>query len=75
MFAFLQITDWWTTPSINPLLLAILGTATAFAITTLSTGLKNRRALGASLTTVVIGLVLYLPLQRLLQVGPGVAGC
>lgn len=62
-FAFLQITDWWTTPSINPVLLAVLGTASAFAITTLSTGLKNRRALAASLTTVVIGLVLYLPLQ------------
>lgn len=63
MFAFLQITDWWTTPNINPLLLAILGTATAFAVTTLSAGLRNRRALGAALTTVVIGLVLYLPLQ------------
>ncbi len=63
MFAFLQITDWWTTPSINPPLLAILGAATAFGITTLSAGLKNRRALGASLTTVVIGLVLYLPIE------------
>ncbi|WP_028047404.1 ABC transporter permease [Cellulomonas sp. URHE0023] len=62
-FAFLQLTDWWTHPSINPPLLALLGTATAFAVTTLSTGLKNRRALAASLTTVVIGLVLYLPLQ------------
>ena len=38
MFAFLQLTDWWTHPSINPPLLALLGTATAFAITTLSTG-------------------------------------
>jgi peptide/nickel transport system permease protein len=63
MFAYLQLTDWWTTPSIDPILLAILGTAIAFAITTLSSGLKNRRALGAALTTVVIGLVLYLPVQ------------
>ena len=63
VFAFLQLTDWWTHPSINPPLLALLGTATALAITTLSSGLKNRRALAASLTTVVIGLVLYLPMQ------------
>lgn len=63
MFAYLQLTDWWTTPNINPFLLAVLGTATALAVTTLSTGLKNRRALGASLTTVAIGLFLYLPLR------------
>ncbi|WP_426594577.1 ABC transporter permease [Cellulomonas sp. McL0617] len=66
-FAFLQLSDWWTHPSINPPLLALLGTATAFAVTTLSSGLKNRRALAASLTTVVIGLVLYLPVKVFFQ--------
>ncbi|MEJ5915687.1 ABC transporter permease [Pseudokineococcus sp. 1T1Z-3] len=62
----LQLTGWWSTPHINPSLLAPLGVLTAVVITALSTGLGHRRALGASLTVVALGVlawVLLTPFQ------------
>ncbi|MEK8228360.1 hypothetical protein NKG05_23365 [Oerskovia sp. M15] len=54
----------------GPLIILVTGTALAFAITALTSGLKNRRALGASLSTVVLGLALYYPLQALFKSVP-----
>ena len=63
-FAFLQLTDWWLNPQIGPILLALLGAGAAFAITAVSAGLQNRRALYAALTTVALGVILYFPMQE-----------
>ncbi|WP_225755418.1 ABC transporter permease [Actinotalea sp. Marseille-Q4924] len=63
MLAFLQLTDWYLNPRIGPVLLLVLGGAAALAVTAVSAGLHNRRALYASLTTVALGVVLYFPLQ------------
>jgi peptide/nickel transport system permease protein len=60
---YLQLSNWWLKPNLGPLIILVTGTALAFAITALTSGLKNRRALGASLSTVVLGLALYYPLQ------------
>ncbi len=65
MFAFLQLTDWWLNPQIGPILLAILGAASALAVTAVLAGLQNRRALYASLATVALGVVLYFPMQAI----------
>lgn len=65
VFAFLQRTDWWTTPRIDIPLLLVLGVATALAVTVLSTGLKNRRALYSALTAVAVGVVLFTPVNSL----------
>lgn len=60
---YLQLSGWWTTPNIGPVLLAVTGVGIALGVTELSTGVRNRRALGAALTAVGTGLVLYYPLQ------------
>lgn len=65
LLAYLQLSGWWNNPKLGPVLIAIFGAAAAFAVTAISAGLRNRRALGASLSAVALGLVLYFPLQGL----------
>ncbi len=63
---YVNASDWFTTPSnggpVNLLLIAASSVAWAFAVTVLSTGLRNRRALGAALTVAALGAVLYFPM-------------
>lgn len=63
---YINATDWFLTPShgnaINLLLIGATSVAWAFVITTLSTGLRNRRALGAALTVAALGAILYFPM-------------
>lgn len=63
MLAFLQLSNWWLEPQIGPVLLAVFGAASAFAVTAISAGLHNRRALYASLTAAAVGVVLWFPMQ------------
>ncbi|MBD7997030.1 ABC transporter permease subunit [Oerskovia sp. Sa2CUA8] len=60
---YVQLTDWWSRPQLGPVLIALTGVGFAFALTALSAGLKNRRALYTALATVAIGVALYYPLQ------------
>ncbi len=63
---YINVSDWFTTPSrgniVNLLLIAVSSVGWAYAITMLSTGLRNRRALGAALTVAALGAVLYFPM-------------
>ncbi len=63
---YVNATDWFTTPSeggvVDLLLITVSSVGWAFVITILSTGLRNRRALGAALTMAALGAVLYFPL-------------
>jgi peptide/nickel transport system permease protein len=63
---YINVSDWFTTPSrgnvVNLLLIAVSAVGWAYAVTLLSTGLRNRRALGASLTVAALGAVLYFPM-------------
>ena len=63
---YINATDWFVTPSeggiLDLLLITVSSVGWAFAITILSTGLRNRRALGAALTVAALGAVLYFPL-------------
>ena len=63
---YINVSDWFTTPSrgdaIDLLLILISSVAWAYVITLLSTGLRNRRALGAALTMAALGAVLYFPM-------------
>ncbi len=63
---YLQATNWWTSPKIDPVLIAVLGSGVAVATTLLSTGLRNRRSLGTAFSAVALGLALYVPMQYLL---------
>lgn len=76
---FISATGWLLDPKLGPITIGILGVGAAFAITALSAGLRNRKALYTTLTVVAIGLALYYPLQfafvnanALLVVGMGV---
>ncbi|WP_245990901.1 ABC transporter permease [Bogoriella caseilytica] len=67
VLAYLMVTDWWNHPHVGPVWLAITGLGIAFAITILTAGLENRRALFTTFTVVAIGLAMYYPLQPLLN--------
>ncbi|GEL98038.1 ABC transporter permease [Cellulomonas terrae] len=63
MFTYLQLSGWWERPQIGPLLLLILAGGSAVAIAAVFAGVHNRRAMWTGLTTVGVGLALYLPMQ------------
>src|SRR5699024_4612067 len=63
VLVYIQVTGWWSTPNIGPVLLAISSVGIALGVTTLSTGLRNRRSLLTALTVAVLGIVLYWPMQ------------
>ncbi|MFC8193101.1 ABC transporter permease [Cellulomonas sp. NPDC057328] len=63
LLAYVQLTGWWDRPQIGPVLLALLGAGTAFAVAGVFAGLHNRRALYTGLTVVAIGVVAYFPMQ------------
>ncbi|MFC0682262.1 ABC transporter permease [Lysobacter korlensis] len=60
---YMSATDWFLTPGLGIVLITLTGIAAAVGITAVSTGLKNRRSLYASLTVVALGVALYYPLQ------------
>jgi peptide/nickel transport system permease protein len=62
---YVQLTDFFETPSLGPIWIAIIGAAAAVVVTELSTGLSNRKALYASFTAVAITLVAWWPAQYL----------
>lgn len=70
VLAYLSLSGWWSTPHLGPVLIAVVGSGIALGITMLSTGLRNRRSLGSALSVVVLGIVLYTPLQYLFAYVP-----
>ncbi|HCJ48383.1 MAG TPA: ABC transporter permease [Microbacterium sp.] len=61
VLVYLSVTRWFADPEIGIVVYAILAIGTAFGITAVSTGLRNRKALYASLTMAVVGIALYYP--------------
>ncbi|MBT0992809.1 ABC transporter permease [Cellulomonas sp. DKR-3] len=75
MLAYLQLSNWWLEPQIGPILLLVLGGAIGFAVVGVFAGLHNRRALWTALSSVVLGFVLYFPMQSVFDLDPfGVDG-
>lgn len=60
---FVLGTDWLLRPYIGIIGIALIAMAAAFGMTALFAGLQNKRALYSSITTAVIGIAMYLPLQ------------
>jgi len=60
---FLSATNWFSTPTLGPVVIAVLGAGIALLVTTLSTGLSNRRSLYTSFAVVVFLVAAYFPLQ------------
>jgi peptide/nickel transport system permease protein len=59
---YFNLTDWFTDPTLGIVIVALCAAGTALVITVLSTGLGNRRALGAALTVAGLGVALYYPM-------------
>ncbi|WP_400158676.1 ABC transporter permease [Arthrobacter sp. BPSS-3] len=64
---YFSATLWFKNPGLGPVVIAIAGVGIAFAVTLLSAGLKNRKALQSSLIAVAVGVVLYFVVQPLLD--------
>ncbi|MGP4031455.1 ABC transporter permease [Pseudarthrobacter sp. 1C304] len=64
---YFSATEWFKNPGLGPVVIAIAGVGIAFAVTLLSAGLKNRKALQSALIAVGVGLVLYFVVQPLLN--------
>jgi peptide/nickel transport system permease protein len=62
LMVYLDVTEWFADPSIGIVLIALSSVAWAFIVTTLSTGLRNRKALYAALSVAALGVALWLPL-------------
>jgi peptide/nickel transport system permease protein len=59
----ISATKWLLDPKLTIVGVAVLGVATAYIVTALAAGLRNKRALYSALTTVALGVALYYPLQ------------
>ena len=66
VLAYLVLTDWFTRPGLGIPLVLVLGILVAVLVTSLSTGLRNRRALYSALGVAVLGAALWYPLQYVL---------
>jgi peptide/nickel transport system permease protein len=64
---YFSATEWFKTPGLGPVVIAIAGVGIAFAATLLTAGLKNRKALQCALIAVGVGLALYFVIQPLLD--------
>jgi peptide/nickel transport system permease protein len=69
LFGLASATAWFRYPSMGIFGIAILGIACALGFTHLFSGLGNKKALGAGLTSVALGLIVYYPFQAI--AGPG----
>nr|WP_241744101.1 ABC transporter permease [Cellulosimicrobium arenosum] len=58
MFVF-NATDWYRNPSMGPIVVLLFGAGAAVLVTSLVTGLANRRVLYAALTTAVVAVISY----------------
>ncbi|WP_220085600.1 ABC transporter permease subunit, partial [Burkholderia multivorans] len=62
---FVGPTTPWDAASVLFTIVVVIGVGAAIVMTFLSTGLKNKRVLYATLTCAVIGALIYMPLQYL----------
>ncbi|MEO5653553.1 MAG: ABC transporter permease [Marmoricola sp.] len=62
LLIYFNLTDWFSKPSIGIVLIAVSSVGWAFVVTTLSTGLRNRRALYSALSVAALGAALWLPM-------------
>ncbi|CAN5282094.1 hypothetical protein BH11ACT4_BH11ACT4_20390 [soil metagenome] len=61
VIVYMDISDWFSTPHIGIVGVVLTAVGIAFGVTAISTGLKRRRALYASLTVAAVGIALYFP--------------
>lgn len=60
---YISASHWLLDPKLGIFVFGVLAIAIAFGITTLTAGVQNKRALYTALTTAVIGIIVYYPVQ------------
>lgn len=68
---FISQTLWLKDPSLGPVAIGVLGAVAGVGVVALLAGLKNRKALYSTFTTVAVGVVLWFPLQPLFSYATG----
>ena len=63
LLAIMAAANWFTDPSLGPIVILVLGVSIAMATTFIGAGLRNKRARTAGLVTAVIGTAAYFPMQ------------
>ncbi|MET0298080.1 MAG: ABC transporter permease [Microbacterium sp.] len=69
VLTFLSVTRWFADPSIGIVVYAFLAIGIAVGVTAVSVGLRNRRALYATLIIAAVGIALYYPMMSSLLSG------
>ena len=67
LIVYMQVSGWFNTPHIGIVGVAITAVGIAVGVTAISTGLKRRRALYASLAVAVLGIALHYPFMYYLS--------
>ena len=65
--SFISATQWLSYPRLGPIAIFIFSIGIAFAVTYLSVGLSDRAALKSNLLLALIGVIIYFPIQSLLD--------
>lgn len=69
VLTYFSVTQWFADPEIGIVVYIALVVGIAFGVTAVSTGLRNRKALYASLIVAAIGIALYYPMTNYLLSG------
>lgn len=70
---FLDRSGWFLDPRLGPVVIGVLGAGIALLMTFLATGLSNKRALYAALTTAAAVTVAWFPMQQAFRFSAGAA--
>lgn len=71
VLAYISATKWLLDPSLGPVVILVSGLGLAYVVTSISAGLRNRRALFSALTTAVLGAALWFPMQIVFRAANG----
>ncbi|TFD50594.1 ABC transporter permease [Cryobacterium frigoriphilum] len=62
MLVYFELTNWFTTPNVGIVGVAVTAIAAALGVTAISVGLANKHAVRGALVTAVVGIALYYPM-------------
>ena len=71
ILTYISATKWLLDPSFGPVVILLSGLGIAYAVTSISTGVRNRRALYSAMTTAVLGAALWFPMQIVFRSASG----
>ncbi|NLF03992.1 MAG: ABC transporter permease [Actinomycetales bacterium] len=71
VLSYISATKWLLDPALGPVVILVTGLGIAYAVTAVSTGVRNKRAMYTAMTVAVLGAALWWPLQFVFQQANG----